>query len=273
MATKKVTKKSTETTVQAKNTVKKKSTAKPTARRVTKSTAKTVTKASTKSTPKTTNKNLTMADSTSSEKTLLPKSEGQKSVQVRKKYIGLIALILLAGALLYFFRGLFVAAVVNGQPISRVEVLRQTEKQSGKQTLDTLVRNALIEQKAKQENVTVTDQEIADEIKKLEENLTKQGQKLDQVLEAQGISKDELNKLIRLDKLVAKMVGKDIKVTDQEINEYLEQNKDALPEGTDEATLKKQVGEQLKQQKTNEKVRNWLADLQKDASIRYYVEY
>lgn len=174
---------------------------------------------------------------------------------------------------MYYFRGIFVAAVVNGQPISRLEVVRQTEQQSGKQTLDTLVRNALIEQKAKKENVTVTEKEINDEIKKLQDNLSKQGQNLDQVLQAQGMSQDDLKKLIRLDKLVAKMVGKDIKVSDAEVNKYIEDNKDALPQDADEATLKKQVTEQLKQQKTNEKVRNWLAQLQKEANVTYFVQY
>lgn len=273
MATKKVTKKSTKTAAQTKETAKKKTTSRAASKKVVKTAPKTTVKASTKTTPKTTVKSVAAVEKTTPEKTYTSTTDDRKTVQVRKKYVGLIALILLTGALLYFFRGLFVAAVVNGQPISRLEVVKQAEKQSGKQTLDTLVRNALIEQKAKQENVTVSDQEVNDEIKKLEDNLSKQGQKLDQVLEAQAMTRDELTKLIRLDKLVAKMVGKDIKVSDQEVNEYLEKNKDALPEGTDENTLKKQIAEQLKQQKTNEKVRNWLADLQKEAAIKYYVQY
>lgn len=194
-------------------------------------------------------------------------------VNVSKKYVALIATILLLGALLYYFRGVFVAAVVNGQPISRLEVVRQTEQQAGKQTLDTLVRNALIEQKAKEQKITVSEQEINDEIKKLEDNLSKQGQNLDQVLKAQGMSQNDLTKLIRLDKLVAKMVGKDIQVSDAEVTKYIEDNREALPQETEEAELKKQVTEQLKQQKTNEKVRTWLADLQKDARINYFVEY
>jgi parvulin-like peptidyl-prolyl isomerase len=200
-------------------------------------------------------------------------ASSKKSVNVSKRYVALIATILLLGAALYYFRGLFVAAVVNGQPISRLEVVRQTEQQAGKQTLDTLVRNALIEQKAKEQGVSVTDQEINDEIKKLQDNLSKQGQNLDQVLQAQGMSQDDLKKLIRLDKLVQKMVGKDVAVSDDEINAYIEQNREALPQDVEEAELKTQVTEQLKQQKTNEKVRTWLADLQKEANVTYFVQY
>jgi foldase protein PrsA len=150
--------------------------------------------------------------------------------------------------------------------------VKQTEKQSGKQTLDTLVRNELIEQKAVKSKVTVSDKEVETEIKKLKDNLKKQGQDLTQVLSMQGMSMDDLNKLIRLDKLVSKMVGKDVKVTDQEVAGYIEKNKESLP-STDEATLKKQVKEQLTQQKTSEKVRTWLADLQKQANVVYFKQY
>jgi predicted DNA-binding ArsR family transcriptional regulator len=201
------------------------------------------------------------------------KSTTTQSPKARKAYIVLVIIILLLGAALYYFRGLFVAAVVNGQPISRWEVIRQTEQQSGKTTLDTLVRNTLIEQKAREANVSVSDKEINDEITKLQGNLSKQGQNLDQVLTAQGMSKDDLKKLIRLDKLVAKMVGKDVTVSDKEVTDYIEKNKEALPQGADEATLKKQVADQLKQQKTNDKVRAWLADIEKQSKIVKFVDY
>ena len=201
-----------------------------------------------------------------------PETPAQTTVHIRKPYVILIAVIIILGALLYYFRGLFVAAVVNGQPISRLAVIQQSEKQSGKQTLDTLVRDALIEQKAKQENVTVSDKEVNDEIDTLQNNLKKQGQTLDSVLAAQGMNEEDLRNLIRLDKLVQKMVGKDVKVSDQEVNDYINKNKDSLP-STDEATLKKQVKAQLTQQKTNAAVQTWLANLQQQAHIVYFVQY
>lgn len=204
--------------------------------------------------------------------TVVPTETSGEPVRIRKSYVALVIIILLIGVGLYFFRGLFVAAVVNGQPISRLEVIRQTEQQSGKATLDTLERNVLIEQEAKKQKVTVSDKEVTDEINKLKENLKAQGQTMDQVLAAQGMSESDLSRLIRLDKLVQKMVGKDVKVSDAEVNDYLEKNKESLPTG-DEATLKKQIKAQLVQQKTNDKVRTWLAGLQKNASIVRFVQY
>ena len=200
-----------------------------------------------------------------------PKTKVQ-TVQLRRSYVALIIIIVLLGAAIYYFRGLFVAAVVNGQPISRLEVVQQAEKQSGKQTLDTLVRDALIEQEAKKENVTVSDKEVNDEIATLQNNLKKQGQTLDQVLATQGMSQDDLRRLIRLDKLVQKMVGISVLVSDKEVNDYINKNKDNLP-NTDEATLKKQVKAQLTQTKTNVAVQSWLAGLQQKANIVFFVQY
>lgn len=194
-------------------------------------------------------------------------------VKVKKSYIILILAILILGALLYYFRSVFVAAVVNGQPISRMEVVHETEKQSGKQALNTLVRNTLIEQEAKKQNVTVDEKEIDAEIKKVEGTLAKQGQKIDQVLELQGMTKADLRKLIRLDKLVGKMVGKDIKISDKEVTDYIEKNKDMMPKDQDEATLKKSVADRLKQQALNDKVKVWLENLEKNSKTVYFVQY
>jgi foldase protein PrsA len=134
------------------------------------------------------------------------------------------------------------------------------------------VRDALIEQEAKKENVTVSDKEVNDEITTLQDNLKKQGQTLDDVLATQGMTQDDLKGLIRLNKLVQKMVGKNIKVSDQEITDYINKNKASLP-NTDQATLRSQVKSQLVQQKTNEAIQSWLANLQSKANITYFVQY
>lgn len=254
MATKKITK------------TEKKTTARPAATKsVKKTTKKTVSKPAVKTISKPT---ATVVKAENVQASTAPK----QTVQLRKSYVVLIIVILLLGAGLYYFRGLFVAAVVNGQPISRLEVVQQTEKQSGKTTLDSLVRNALIEQKAKEQNIVVSDKEVSGEIAKLQANLKKQGQSLDQALLSQGMTQDDLRRLIRLDKLVSKMVGKNVNVSDKEIADYIDKNKSNLPT-SDDATLKKQVKAQLTQQKTNEKVRTWLTEVQKQANIVYFVQY
>lgn len=263
MATKKATAKKTTAPKKSAPQVKSPAKSKPAAKPVT------------KNSPKTTGKSkITTSSITQSplEKNA-PEIKELQSNRSRKYLILAIVLIVVLGALLYIYRGLFVAAVVNGQPISRWSVIQQTEKQAGKQALNTLVRNTLIEQEAQKEHVTVSDQEVNDEMKTVQNNLSKQGQNLNQVLALQGMTMNDLRNLVRLDKLVSKMVGKDIKVSDKDVNDYIDKNRDLLPKDQSEDQLKKTVAAQLKQQQLNTKVQAWLTDVQNKAKIIYFVQY
>ena len=198
---------------------------------------------------------------------------GGMSVKVHKSTLIIAAVILVVGAFLYFGREFIVAAVVNGQPISRIALIQEAEKQSGKQALSGLVRNALVEQEASKQKVTITEKQIDDQIKTVEANLTKQGQNIDQVLAMEGMTKADLRKVIRLDLLVTKMVEKDVNVSDKEVTDYIEKNRDIMPKDQSESQLKKTVAERLKQQKLSQKAQEWLANLEKNAKIVKFVNY
>ncbi len=195
------------------------------------------------------------------------------SVKVHKSTLIIAVVILAVGALLYFGREFIVAAVVNGQPISRVALIQEAEKQSGKQALSGLIRNALVEQEASKQKVTITEKQIDDQIKTVEANLTKQGQNIDQVLAMEGMTRADLRKVIRLDLLVTKMVEKDVKVSEKEVSDYIEKNRDIMPKDQSESQLKKTVAERLKQQKLSQKAQEWLANLEKNAKVVKFVNY
>lgn len=191
----------------------------------------------------------------------------------RKKMMLVVGSILLVVLVLYLTKSLFIAAIVNGEPISRLSVISQLEKESGKRTLEAVITQALILQEARKQNVSVSNQEVDDQLKKIEETLSKQGQNLDQVLVAQNISKESVKEQIRLEKLIEKMVGKDIKVTDKEINDYMEKNSDLFPEGVSSKDSRQQAIDQIKQQKLSEKVQTWLSKLRDTAKTTYFVQY
>lgn len=193
--------------------------------------------------------------------------------KVNKSYVVLGIILVLAAAAIFGLRSYLVAALVNGQPISRLSVIKETEKQAGKQALDNLVRNTLIEQEAKKEKVSVTDKEIDDEIKKAEASVAKQGRKMDEVLATQGLTRTDLRKLIRLDRLVNKMVGKNISITSKEVDDYIDKNKDSLPQDQTPEELRKSVTKQLEQQALTTKVQAWIANLQSKAKVQYFVQY
>jgi foldase protein PrsA len=198
---------------------------------------------------------------------------GGRSVRVHKSTLIIAIAIIAVGAFLYFGRGFIVAAVVNGQPISRLALIQEAEKQSGKQALAGLVRNILVEQEAKKQNVTITEKQIDDQIKTVEANLSKQGQNLDQMLTLEGMTRADLRKVIRLDLLVTKMVEKNIKVSDKDVSDYIEKNKDILPKDQSESELKKTVLDRLKQQQLSQKAQEWLTGLEKNAKVVKFVNY
>jgi foldase protein PrsA len=199
-------------------------------------------------------------------------SSATRSVRVKKSYVLTGIAIIAFIALLYVLWSVLVAATVNGQPISRIAVIRELERQGGKQALDSLVTKSLITQEAQKKNISVSQKEVDDELKKIDANLAKQGQKLDQVLTLQGMTKAQLVDQIRLQKMIEKMIGK-VSVTDKEIADYIESNKESLPQDQSEDDLKKNVKTQLEQQKLNQKAQALLESLRKNAKVSYHVSY
>ncbi len=197
----------------------------------------------------------------------------RRSVRVHRVTLIIAAVIILAGVLLYYGRGLFVAAVVNGRLISRLEVVREAEKASGKRAMASLIRNILVEQEASKQNVVVSEKDVDTQIKTVEDNFSKQGQKLDQMLSLEGMTRDDLRSIMRVDLLVTKLVEKDIKITDQQVDDYIEKNKDLLPADKSEDELKKDAREQLKREQLAKKAQEWLTNLEKDAKIVKFVDY
>lgn len=189
------------------------------------------------------------------------------------KLIYVAAVILIIGVLGYFGKGLFVAAIVNGQPISRIAIDSELEKQGGQKVLDAAITKILIAQELKNKNITVTDKEVNDELKKIDDQLKTQNQTLDSALAAQGMSKSDLIVQIKIQKGVEKLLGSDIKVTDEEISKFLTDNQQYLPTGKTDAELKQIATDQLKQQKLDEKYQTWVSSLQSKASIYKFVKF
>lgn len=199
--------------------------------------------------------------------------ESSKPYKPRNSRIYILIGILVLIAALFYFKGFFVAALVNGQPISRLTLIAELEKQGGKQALSSLVNQTLILQEAKKKNINVSQEEIDTQSKQIEDSLKKQGQSLDTALAVQGMTRQDFLMQLKIRSLVEKLLADQIKVTDKEINEYIEKNKDTLPTDLKEDEIKKGVMEQLKQQKMTSKSQEWLANLTKNAKINYFVNY
>jgi foldase protein PrsA len=185
------------------------------------------------------------------------------------KRLRLILGIALIALLLYLFRGFFLVAMVNGEPITRLSVIRELERQGGKQIVSSLITRKLILQEAKKRNVTLTQQDIERDLAKIEENYKQQGQTLDQVLKEFGVSREEVIEQRKPWILLEKMVSKDIVITDEEVQKFIDENNKNFG-----GTLKKdQVKQDLYLEKLQQKQQEFIAKLQKDAKIYYIVNY
>lgn len=204
---------------------------------------------------------------------VLKKVKNLKLLFGSKKQFLLILTAILLALVLYRFKGVIVAASVNGAPISRLAVLRELEKEGGKSVLNTLITNALILQEAKKQNVTVSPQEISDQVTKISDNLKKQGQDLDNALAMQGMTRSDLDTQIKLQILVQKMAASGITITDTEAQDYFKQNSSSYPKGTKFEDVKDQIKQDLTQQKASEAINTWITSLKTKAKINYFVNY
>lgn len=180
------------------------------------------------------------------------------------KKVIVVAVMSLIIALIYHERALFTAATVNGQPISKHDLVAELEREGGKNVLDSLITKSLIFQEAKKQKITATQDDIDKEMKSLEDNLKKQGQNLDTALSQQGLTRADLNDQMKIQVLIKKLLSNQIAVTDKEVDDYIKQNK---------GTSKDDAKAALSQQKLSEKFQTWITDLKSKAEIDYYVKY
>lgn len=135
------------------------------------------------------------------------KTQNEKRKIFKQKYLIISLICLGLFGLLFYFKNLLVVAWVNGKPVWRVSYSQEINRLAGKQALESLLVKTMVLQEAKKQKAAVTDSEINEEIKQAEEYSQQQGMTLDQLLELQGMKKEDLINTIRINKLVEKMAG------------------------------------------------------------------
>jgi len=114
-------------------------------------------------------------------------------------------------------------ASVNGDKISRAQFDSKLEAgPQGKAVLNQLVQGLLIDQYAKQNNIDISDADVA---KKEDEIKSKYppGQ-FEQILKSQNLTEDDVKRILRQQLVVEKAVSANIKVSDADVKSYLEKN-------------------------------------------------
>lgn len=204
--------------------------------------------------------NSPIEDGVEVENTSLGFMNGRK---VSKRTLALAATIVVIGGLLYLAGRYAVIAWVDNRPITRFQLYSNLENRYGKDMTEQLIVENLIVSEARQKNISATDGEIDAEIKKIEEQQGGADQ-LNQILQVQGIGQAEFRNLIKLQLLRTKIFSEGIMVSDQQIDSYIDQNKENIPAATegaspdDKVKLRQDVKDQLVQEQVSTKFNEWL---------------
>jgi hypothetical protein len=182
----------------------------------------------------------------------------------------IIVVLILVGSLA---RGFFVAAIVDGEPISRLAVIKELEKRSGGQALDTMVIKKIILKQALLQGISISGDDVDQEVSTLDERMAAQGSTLEVALSQQGMTMEQFREQIILQKALEKILADKLVASDEEVNKYLEQTKAMAPKGMSEEEFRGKVKEQIKSQKFDVEVGKWLTEQKQKANIRYFVDY
>ncbi len=113
-------------------------------------------------------------------------------------------------------------AAVNGEKITRTDLESKLDgSPQAKQILGSLVQGMLVEQYAKDNHIDIPD---ADVDKKENEIKAQYGAQFDQLLKSKGLTEPDVRRLIRQQLIVDRAVGKDIKISDAQVNEFFKKN-------------------------------------------------
>ena len=181
------------------------------------------------------------------------------------KYLYLIVALLALSALVLANKSLLLAAVVDGKPIFSWELNRVLVDRYGKQTLEGMVSEALITSEAKKQSVVVPPTEVSAREEEIVKGLGG-GMNLEEILKIQGLSKDEFDRQITMQLTVQKLLGKDLTITEADVDNFIASNRATLV-ATEEAALRVEAKQAILDAHIGEKLQPWFNELKSKAKI------
>ncbi|MBP9817243.1 SurA N-terminal domain-containing protein [Candidatus Shapirobacteria bacterium] len=179
------------------------------------------------------------------------------------------ALLIIVVLVAYGFYRFGVVATVNGQVVDRFSYWLNLEKQDGKQVLETMIQEKMILGEADKKGIKIDQKAIDEEISKIEEQLKEKNQTLAQVLESRAMTKADLLKQIRIQKIVEALAKPKTEVDQKEIDAFIEKNKAQFPKNTSKDDMQKMAKEQLIAQERETSIGTWFDNLKKESKVVY----
>lgn len=162
-----------------------------------------------------------------------------------------------------------VLAKAGDTEITQYELYNEMKGLYGKQIMNELVAQSLIIQEAKQQNITVSKEEIDKELAAMQQQIGSEEAFLD-YLNSMGMDKVKLTEKMQVLMTRDKLLDQAFPITDEQIQAYYDQNKDQM--GSPAPALE-QVKDQIKMILTDssraENYDKWWTELQEKHHVKY----
>ena len=162
----------------------------------------------------------------------------------------LVILALGLALLVSFKKSWFVAALVNGTPITNLELQSKLNQQFKTQVLNQLVNEKIIMSEANKNSAVPSEEDVDKKIADLENSVGGKDT-LDSLLSQQGQTRVSLKDQIRVQLAISKLYEKEATVSADEVAKFIETNKDQL-RATESAAQEKEAYDAIQSQKLSQ---------------------
>ncbi len=122
-----------------------------------------------------------------------------------------------------------IVARVDNEVITKNDLYDAMVKENGKATLDFLISSKIIDLELKKENIKITEEEIEKEVEIISEHYGGK-ENFEQMLEMYGQSFEDVKGNIEKNLQIKKLLEASIEITEEEIQNYFEENKESFDE-------------------------------------------
>jgi foldase protein PrsA len=147
---------------------------------------------------------------------------------------------------------------VGNETITKDELYNYLVKENGQTALDSLVAEKVIELEVKSKNINIAEKEIQE---KLDELIKENGgeEVFNQTLEYYSYTMDDIKKNIKQDLSIDKLLEPNIKITEDEMKAYYEENKETFKEAKYEES-KEKIKDIIFEDKLSTEYSTWIED-------------
>ncbi|WP_251554992.1 peptidylprolyl isomerase [Neobacillus muris] len=120
-------------------------------------------------------------------------------------------------------------AKFNGEAITKDELYNEMVKQYGSATVDQMIADKIVAAEAEKKKISISDDEVDKQIDALKESYGGEDM-FNQMLTSNNATLDQVKKDLKDYLTIKKLLEPQIKITDEEMKTYFEENKDSFAE-------------------------------------------